>query len=221
MGRFLHRVFRSIRALGFAAVVLSQSGCGAVAWLAAVGTDSARTGDVRFGSFEESWTSEEQVDGGGEGHSLGSVVVLPVEGDEDMGGRLAQVLRAQTALRVEGAIEVGEARISRMSEADRATEARRLAQAWSVDAVLFVYVDGAAAHPSDWGWKEKTPHRLFLHLVDRDGHLLWKTELPFTIVKGSKPPLEEAVQSTLALLLMDHVRDLGLDDRGYLPKKIS
>jgi len=51
--------------------------------------------------------------------------------------------------------------------------------------------------------------------------LLWKDELPFTVVTGSKPPLDGAVETSLRHHLMDHIRDLGLDTVGYLPQKIS
>ena len=202
--------------------LLSLQGCGAIAWVAAVGTDSMRTSDIRFGSFERSWVFEDRSTLGGEGASLSSLAVMPVDGDTDMGGRLIQVLRDQTALRVESSDEaVGEATKPGASTADRADGARRLARTLSVDAVLFGNVARVTSHPGDWGWKEQQSRRLYLYLLDRDGHLLWRDELPFVVLKGAKPPLEEAVESTLALHLMDHVRDLGLDNLGYLPKKIS
>jgi hypothetical protein len=57
--------------------------------------------------------------------------------------------------------------------------------------------------------------------VDHDGHQLWKDELPFTLVKGSAPPLEASVQIDLGHHVMQHVKELHLDELGYLPKKIS
>ena len=48
--------------------------------------------------------------------------------------------------------------------------------------------------------------RLFLYMIDSDGHLLWKDELPFLIVTGAKPALEESVQRSLTRHFMDHVR---------------
>jgi hypothetical protein len=58
-------------------------------------------------------------------------------------------------------------------------------------------------------------------MIDRDGHLLWRDELPFLIVTGTKPALEESVQRSLTRHFMDHVHELGLDDAGYFPSKSS
>jgi len=216
---------RLVRAAAFTAILvlgLAQQGCLAVAFVAAVGADSLRTGDVTFWPFEQSWVSSEKPQAITESPSLSSVAVLPVEGDADMGGRLLQVLQRQTALRVEpsGKLERDVPFVG-ANDADRATVAQAVSRELAVDAVLFGRVVGSAAYPGDWGWKDQESRRLFLYLVDRDGHLLWKDELPFTIVKGSKPPIEDSVQTSLGLHLMDHVRDLGLDDLGYFPKRVS
>jgi hypothetical protein len=48
---------------------------------------------------------------------------------------------------------------------------------------------------------------------------LWKDELPFLIVTGAKPALEDSVQRSFTRHFMDHVRELRLDDAGYLPSK--
>jgi len=57
--------------------------------------------------------------------------------------------------------------------------------------------------------------------MNRDGHMLWKDELPFTLVQGFTPPLEASVQVDLAHHVMQQVKALYLDELGYLPKKIS
>ena len=88
-----------------------------------------------------------------------------------------------------------------------------------MDAVLYGHVVGAGSQSSEWGWTAEEPRRLFLNMIDRDGQLLWKDEQPFLVVMGSKPPLEESIQRSFAQHFMDHVRDLGLDDVGYLPFK--
>jgi hypothetical protein len=36
------------------------------------------------------------------------------------------------------------------------------------------------------GLKERFSQKLYLHLVSAEGALMWKTELPFTIVRGAK-----------------------------------
>jgi len=90
-----------------------------------------------------------------------------------------------------------------------------------VDTVLVSRVAGSPSHPSDWGWKAKGSRRLYLYLVNHDGRLLWKDELPFTLVKGGTLPVEASVQADLAHHVMQHVKELRLDELGYLPKKIS
>jgi hypothetical protein len=57
--------------------------------------------------------------------------------------------------------------------------------------------------------------------VDHDGHQLWKDELPFTLVKSSAPELEASVQIDLVHHVMQHVKEMHLDELGYLPKKVS
>ena len=220
------RRFRASRQISVLAGVLAmgllQHGCLAAAWVAVVGTDSMRTSHVTFAPFEASWVSEERPTAITEGASLTSVAVLPVEGDVDMGEHLVQILQRQTALRVESSEQVGqELNGSQFDEANRAIVAKEVSRALAVDAVLFGRVTDSPARPSDWGWKEEQSRRLFVYLVDRDGRLLWKDELPFTVVTGSKPPLEGAAETALSQHLMDHVRDLGLDALGYLPHKTS
>lgn len=201
--------------------MLSQ-GCLAAAWIAAVGTDSLRTSDVTFWPFERSWVSKPvQAAESQDAFMLTSMALMPVEGDPAMGGRLVQVLQQQTPLRIESTAELGREIAVPMTDEARAAVARDLSLELVVDAVLFGYVSSAQSRPSDWGWKSEESRRLFLYLVDDHGRLLWKDELPFTVITGSKPPIEQAVQTSLAHHLMDHARDLGLDSLGYLPRKIS
>ena len=124
-----------------------------------------------------------------------SVAVLPVEGDPEMSARLATVLQQETTLLVESPA--------------------------TVDTVLVSRVAGSPSHPSDWGWKAEGSRRLYLYLLNHDGRLLWKDQLPFTLVKGSTPPLESSAQVDLAAHVMRHVKKLHLDELGYLPKRIS
>jgi len=204
------------------ALGLFQQGCLAAAWVVAVGADSMRTSDITFRPFEESWVSSETPVSITESSSLTSLTILPVEGDADMSTRLTQILQRQTALQVVLPVTLDRENVQLPDdETGRAELAKELSRELAVDAVLFARVVGTASHPSDWGWKDEKSQRLYLYLVDRDGHLLWKDELPFTVVTGSKPPLEDSVQTSLTYHLMGHVHDLGLDDIGYLPKKIS
>ena len=207
---------------GVLTLSLMQQGCLAVGWLVAVGADSLRTSDFIFRPFEQSWVSAEKPADIAANVSLTSLAVLPVEGDEEMGERLSHILQRQTALQVVTPTKLDrEVGILVDGDNDRSTLAKDLSRELEVDAVLFGRVAGSPSHPSDWGWKDVESRRLFLSLIDREGHLLWKDELPFTVLIGSKPAIEDSVQTSLSHHLMDHIRDLGLDDLGYLPKKVS
>ncbi|WP_455244728.1 hypothetical protein [Petrachloros mirabilis] len=201
---------------------LMLQGCLAGAWLAAVSVDSVRNTEDTFRPFEQSWVSTERPSEILGGSSLTSVAVAPVEGDDEMASRLSTILQRQTALRVELSSPAHQAAPG-LSDDDtkRAETARSLSRELIVDAVLFGRVADAERHPSDWGWNNKELCRLYLYLVDRDGHLLWKDELPFTVIPGSKPPLEHSMQAALDRHLMNHVRDLGLDSIGYFPPRNS
>ena len=115
-----------------------------------------------------------------------SIAVLPVEGDPEMGARLATMLQQETTLRVEspstvrvGVIET-DSRSAQADDKDRSTLAKEVTRDMGVDTVLVSRVTGSPSHPSDWGWKAEGSRRLYLYLVNRDGRLLWKDQLPFT-----------------------------------------
>jgi hypothetical protein len=144
-----------------------------------------------------------------------------------MGARLATLLQQETTLRVESpetvstAISAADPRLAAGDDADRSALAKEITRDLGVDTVLVSRVAGSPSHPSDWGWKGEGSRRLYLYLVDHDGHLLWKDELPFTLVKGSAPELEASVQIDLGHHVMQHVKELHLDELGYLPMKVS
>jgi hypothetical protein len=206
-------------------------GCLAGAWVALVSVDSMRSSNVTtvtFGPFEQSWVAEQDQSSDAVHNSkVTSVAVLPVEGDTEMGARLATLLQQETTLRVEapatGAAGISEAdpRSAQSDDADRSALAKEVTRDLGVDTVLVSRVTaGSPSHPSDWGWKGEGSRRLYLYLVNHDGHLLWKDELPFTLVKGSTPPQEASVQTNLSDHVMQHVKELRLDELGYLPKRI-
>lgn len=210
------------------AAALSLQGCLAISWLAAVGVDSLMPSSLTFWPFEQSWVApKEPSSATSETETVTSVVVLPVDGDEEMTARLTLLLKRETLLRVEVPISVQQttaatgSRTMYTNDTDRSTLAQILTRELGVDTVLISRVAGAPSHPSDWGSKVEGARRLYLYLVNHDGRLLWKDELPFTVVKGATPPVEESVQSALSQLLMDHVHSLHLDELGYLPTKSS
>jgi hypothetical protein len=199
------------------AMVLQQ-GCLAAAWVAAVSVDSMRTSDVRFEPFEASWISVERSAAVGHHPALKSVALIPVDGDEAMNARLKKLLVHATTLQVV-APERPSFQLTAGTDHERAVLSRELSRELAVDAVLYGHVVCAAPHASTWGWKTQESRRLFLYMVDRDGNLLWKDELPFQVVTGEKPALEESVQLSLTRHFVDHVHALGLDEAGYFPAK--
>lgn len=210
-----------------AGAVLLQ-GCLAGAWVAAVAVDTMKSSHITFWPFEQSWVApRDQSSDAMRNSKVTSVAVLPVEGDPEMGARLVTVLQQETTLRVEspGTVEAGvsetDPRSTQADDADRSALAKEITRDMGVDTVLVSRVSGSPSHPSDWGWKAEGSRRLYLYLIAHDGRLLWKDELPFTLVKGSTPPLESSVQVDLAAHVMRHVKKLHLDELGYLPKKLS
>ena len=202
-------------------------GCLAGAWVALVSVNSMRDSNVTFGPFEQSWVAEQdQSSDAVHNLKVTSVAVLPVEGDLEMGARLATLLQQETTLRVESPVAVAagvtaaDPRSAKADDADRSALAKEVTRDLGVDAVLVSRVAAdSPSHPSDWGWKAEGSRRLYLYLVNRDGHLLWKDELPFTLVNGSTSPQEASVQTDLSDHVMQHVKELRLDELGYLPKK--
>jgi hypothetical protein len=203
-------------------------GCLAGAWVAAVAVDTMKSSHITFWPFEQSWVvPRDQSSDAMRNSKVTSVAVLPVEGDPEMGARLATVLQQETTLRVESpaTVEAGvsetDPRSTQAGDNDRSALAKEITRDLGVDTVLVSRVAGSPSHPSDWGWKAEGSRRLYLYLIAHDGRLLWKDELPFTLVKGGTPPVEASVQVDLARHVMQHVKELRLDELGYFPKKIS
>ncbi|HEY6262361.1 MAG TPA: hypothetical protein VIW47_12260 [Nitrospiraceae bacterium] len=218
-------------------------GCLAGAWVALVAVDTMRSGNVTVGSFEQSWVAQvavgnsnmifgsfeqswvakqDQASDGVDSPMVTSVAVLPVEGDSEMGARLATLLQQETTLRVKSPTSIAAKTIisdTRSAEADRSALAKAVTRDLGVDTILVSHVADSPSHPSDWGQKAEGSRRLYLYLMNRDGYLLWKDELPFKLVHASTPPIEASVQSDLSHHVMQHVKALRLDELGYLPNK--
>jgi hypothetical protein len=221
-------------------------GCLAGAWVALVAVDTIRdsnvtvgsseeswvaqgavkSGNVTFGSFEQSWVAKQDLASDGVNNSkVTSVAVLPAEGDQEMGARLATLLQQETTLRVESPTNIAargmtaDPRLAESDDADRRALAKAVTKDLGVDTVLLSRVADTPSHPSDWGLKVEGSRRLYLYLVNHDGQLLWKDELPFTQIQGSTPPVEASVQTDLSHHVMQHVKALRLDELGYLPNK--
>ncbi len=202
-------------------------GCLAGAWVAMVAVDSMRSSNATFEPFEQSWVAQQELSSGAVPNSkVTSVAILPVEGDPEMGARLATLLQQETTLRVEMPVSIAteiaaaDTQSKQADDADRSALAKEITRDLGVDTVLVSrVVAGSASHPSEWGWKAEGSRRLYLYLITRDGQLLWKDELPFTQVTVSTPSQEASVQTDLSDHVMQHVKELRLDELGYLPKK--
>ncbi len=196
-------------------VCVCLQGCLPAAWVVVVGVDVARSGDVEFLPFEHSWVASHDMSQSVLG-PVTSIAVVPFDGDREMAGRFSSVLETQTGLTVIGPIQVAgynrEPGAWAFEEVRSREAARAISQELQVEGVLFGHVQTVRPlHPSDWGWSEREEKRLYLYLTDAQGALVWKDELPYTIVKGAKPPPEEAVRGRLATHFMAHADALGLD----------
>ena len=165
---------------------LTMQGCLGIVWLGAVGVDWTRTSDIEFQPFENSWVAGPQ-----ERQSLGSVrtvTVRPFAGDPMMAGRWATVFQEFSDRRA-------------MGEAHGIT-VQPISTTLQMDCVLTGDIAVQEPQSSFAGLKETSSQRLYLRLMTHSGVLLWRTELPYTVVKGAKN-LDEAM-ATKALLT--HVR---------------
>jgi hypothetical protein len=194
-------------------------------WVGQVGVNR-RNSNVAFGPFEQSWVvRQDQLGDDAHNVMVRSVAVLPVEGDQEMGARLASLLQEETTLRVESPARVGEGvagtdpRSGKADDADRSALAKEITRNLDVDTVLVSRVTESPSHPSDWGWKLEGARRLYLYLLNREGQLLWKDELPFTLGKGATLPQGASMQADFSYHVMQQVKTLRLDEMGYLPNK--
>ena len=85
-----------------------------------------------------------------------------------------------------------------------------------VDGVLFGRVVGEPPQKAFGGLKERYPQRLYLQLVSVEGTLLWKVELPFTVVKGTKEIDEDLVKNILLTHVTTHAKELGWAELGLI-----
>src|SRR6185503_6306879 len=154
-------------------------GCLAGAWVALVAVDTMQSSNVTVGSFEQSWVTKQDQASDGVFHSkVTSVAVLPVEGDQEMGARLATLLQEETTLRVESPTNIA-ARVvtadphsAESDDVDRSALAKAVTRDLGVDTILVSRVAESPSHPSDWGWKAEGSRRLYLYLMNREGQLL-------------------------------------------------
>ncbi|TMB61424.1 MAG: hypothetical protein E6J54_31590 [Deltaproteobacteria bacterium] len=95
---------------------------------------------------------------------------------------------------------------------------QRITATLGVDCVLFVREVEELSQESFWGWKQRYSNRLYLELVTAEGVHLWRDELPFIVVKGTKALEEEWVKQALETHLVAQLNKIGLATLG-LPLK--
>jgi hypothetical protein len=188
---------------------MGMQGCLAMVWLGAVGIDVTRTSDVEFQPFEKSWWVAPQE----RQHlaSVKSIAVIPFVGDPVMAERWTAVFRETTDLRV---VSPSDATRYEISDHGQIELAQRIGAELQVDCVLIGNVTGLVPQKSFVGLMESSSRRLFLQIVSAEGTLMWKTELPFTMVKGTKGMDEEFVTQALVTYVRSQATELGLADLG-------
>ena len=206
------------------ATVLLQ-GCMPALWLGAIGIDSARSSEVEFQPFEHSWVAPlEQWPQPG---VMRSLAVVSFGGEATMATLLAAALQQETELRVvspsevtaQGSPELVAGLSETVMEEEGPALAEKIAAEFEVDCVLLGRAVGGQPQWGFWGLKERYPKRLFIHLVDAKGTIMWKDELPFTVIKGAKEIDETWVKQALMARVMARVNELGLADVWLPPKK--
>ena len=187
----------------------AMQGCLAMVWLGAVGIDVIRTSDIEFQPFENSWLVAPQE----RQHlaSMKSIAVMPFVGDPVMAQRWTAVFRETTDLRV---VSPSDATRYEVSDHGQIALAQRMGAELHVDCVLIGNVTGQEPQKSFVGLKESSSRRLYLQMVDAEGTLIWKTELPFMTVKGTKGMDEEFVTQALLTHVRSQATELGLAELG-------
>jgi hypothetical protein len=145
-----------------------------------------------------------------------SIAVMPFDGDPMMAERWSAVFRDMTDLRVEtpsDAIRYGVSDYGQM----RPTQQIRVES--QVDCVLIGNVSGEAQQKSFAGFKQRSSQRVHLYLACDSGTLMWKTELPYTIVTGAKGLDEEMVTKALLSHVRAQANELGLTELGGFNKR--
>lgn len=150
--------------------------------------------------------------------SLTSIAVAPFPGGTHMAERWTAVFTEATDLHV-----VSPAEVTKQVDHDAITEsmnsaageeeialAVQISTATQVNSVLVGRIVEERAETSLGGLKERHSKRLYLYLISADGILMWKDELPFTLVEGAKDLDEAGVRDALMAHVLAHARDLRL-----------
>ena len=210
----------SLAGMLFFSAIMMQ-GCSVLAWVGIMSADVALRSDVEFESFEQAWLAppeaRQQV-------PLKHIAVAPFVGDLRMADWWATVLGQATDRHVISPAEVASHLpanvLTQMTQSttdqDDIALAPQVSRDIQADAVLFGRVVSKPPQKAFWGSKERYPKRLYLHLVSAEGTLLWKAELPFAVVKGTKEIDEEVVKRVLLTHVRTHAKELGWTELGLV-----
>jgi hypothetical protein len=218
----MHIPFRQVSLAGmlFSSAILMQ-GCSVVAWVGLVCADIATCSDVNFESFEHSWVAPPEVR---QQVQLKHLAVAPFVGDIRMAEWWGAVLAQATDRHVISPAEVSSRLAPNVltqltqstTDQDDIALTPQLSRDMQVDGVLFGRVVTEPPQKAFWGLKERYPKKLFLHLVSAEGTLLWGSELPFTVVKGTKEIDDEMVKRILLTHIKTHAKELGWTALGLV-----
>ncbi len=210
----------SLAGMLFFSAILMQ-GCSVLAWVGIMCADVALCSDVEFESFEQAWVAPPEAR---QHVPLKHIAVAPFVGDLRMADWWATVLEQATDRHVISPAEVASHLpanvLTQMTQSttdqDDIALAPQVSRDIQADGVLFGRVVGKPPQKAFWGSKERYPKRLYLHLVSAEGTLLWKAELPFAVVKGTKEVDEEVVKRILLTHVRTHAKELGWTELGLV-----
>jgi len=218
----MHIRLRHISLVGmlFFSAILMQ-GCSVLAWMDIVCADVARCSDVEFESFEHAWVASPEAR---QQVPLKHIAVAPFVGDLRMADWWATVLGQATDRHVISPAEVASHLpanvLAQMTQSttdqDDIALAPQVIRDIQADGMLFGRVVSKPPQRAFWGWKERYPKRLYLHLVSAEGTLLWKAELPFAVVKGTNDVDEEIVKQFLLIHITTHAKEMGWTELGLV-----
>ena len=106
----------------------------------------------------------------------------------------------------------------RRGESPKAQPSRR---ASPTDCILTGYVVTEEQHSALMGLKQISSHRLFLRLTTDSGALLWKTELPYMIVNGTKVLEEKRMREALLAHVRPQTNETGLDELATTTTQVA
>ncbi len=204
-------------------LTLLLQGCVAVAWLCAVGVGNSVNGSVKFHPFQNSWVAP--VSHRTEGGPMQSIAVVPFEGDKDMAHHFKTIFQEQSTLLVKDVEGKPSDLVPNPSiplpplldfdQSQKRQLAKDIAQQHAVDCVLFGRIQQEGSAEKDNPTRPPITNRLFLELVNAEGALIWKDELPYSLNSDPQPIADEWFNETLSTHVITHTKQLGLTELHF------